>query len=130
MNKKLLLGIILLVVIILTITLLVIFRDTSSKQLELTYETNGGVPYKWEYVIADEDIVTFVKSYVVKDENKGGMVGAPIHTNYVFKGLKEGVTTITFRYVSITDGEITKEEKNTIKVDKDNNVSLVTYTDK
>ena len=57
--------------------------------LELTYETNGGVPYEWKYEIKDESIAKFVKSYVVEDKNKDGLVGAPISTNYVFKGLKK-----------------------------------------
>ena len=73
------------------------------KQIELTYTSNGGVPYRWEYEIEDESIIECVKTYVIKDENKGGRVGAPIYTNYVFKGLKKGTTTITFRYVNIID---------------------------
>jgi len=99
--------------------------DESSKTLELTYNTNGGVPYEWKYEIEDSSIVKFVKSYVVEDKNKDGMVGAPISTNYVFKGLKKGKTTITFKYVSMTDGTVDKEEKVTIKVDKNKNISLV-----
>ena len=95
-----------------------------NKQLELTYTTNGGVPYKWEYEISDTSIVEFVKSYVIEDKNDG-MVGAPISTNYVFKGLKKGNTTIIFRYVSIIDGSIDKEEKINVKVDKNKNLSLV-----
>jgi len=95
-----------------------------NKQLELTYTTNGGVPYKWEYEISDTSIVEFVKSYVIEDKNDG-MVGVPISTNYVFKGLKKGDTTIIFRYVSIIDGSIDKEEKINVKVDKNKNLSLV-----
>ena len=95
-----------------------------SKELELTYKSNGGVPYEWKYEIEDPSIVEFVKSYVIEDKNKEGMTGAPISTNYVFKGLKEGTTVVTFKYVSIVDGSIDKEEKNTIKVDKYKNISL------
>ena len=47
-----------------------------------------------------------------------------IDINYVFKGLKEGKTTIIFKYVSL-DGEVVKEEKQTVKVDKNKNISLV-----
>ena len=53
------------------------------------------------------------------------MVGAPIKRKYVFKGLKEGTTTIIFRYVSITDGKVSEEEINNIKVDKNKNISLI-----
>ena len=95
------------------------------KQLELTYEINAGIPFKWEYEIEDETIVEFVKSYVIRDDNKGGKVGASVYTNYVFKGLKEGTTTITFKCVSITgEHENTKEIHHKVKVDKDLNISL------
>lgn len=95
-----------------------------NKQLELTYKTNGGVPYKWEYEISDTNIVEFVKSYVLEDKNDD-RVGAPISTNYVFKGLKKGETTIIFRYVSIIDESIDREEINNVKVDKNKNLSLI-----
>ena len=100
MNKKIIIIVSLLLLVIIVIGVK-IFKDDSA--LELTYETNGGVPFKWEYQIEDESIVEYVKLYVVKDENKNGKVGAPIYTNYVFKGLKKGTTTITFRYVNIID---------------------------
>ena len=95
------------------------------KQLELTYEINAGIPFRWEYEIEDESIVKFVKSYVVKDENTGGKVGAPVYTNYVFEGLKEGTTTITFKYVNFADNYVSGERKHIVKVDKDNNISLI-----
>ena len=38
---------------------------------------------------------------------------------------EEGTTTITFKYVNITNGSITKEEKNIVKVDRNKNISLV-----
>ena len=122
MNKKIIIivSLLLLVIIVIGIKL---FKDDSV--LELTYETNGGVPFKWEYQIEDESIVEYVKSYVVKDENKNGKVGAPIYTNYVFKGLKKGTTTITFRYVNIIDNSISTEEIINIKVDSNKKISLV-----
>ena len=129
MKKKLVLGIVILAIIVLAVVGIIIFKNVTPKKLELTYETNGGVPYRWEYVIDDESVVAFVKSYEVKNENKGGKVGAPIATNYVFKGLKEGTTMITFRYVSITDGTVDKEELIPVRVDKDKNLSLYGYID-
>ena len=123
MNKKIiLLSGILVFVILLFIGIKLI--DSSSKTLELTYKTNGGVPYKWEYEIEDEEVVKFIKSYVVKDENKNGKVGAPIYTNYVFKGLKKGTTTIKFKYISIVDQQEIKEEVINIKVDGNKNISM------
>ena len=124
MKKKIVIG---LVVLILLIVFGIVIKTciNSKKMLELTYKTNGGVPYNWEYEIKDKSIVECVKTYVVKDENKGGKVGAPIYTNYVFKGKKKGMTTITFRYISVIDGSISNEEKINVKVDKNNNIAIV-----
>ncbi len=104
MNKFVLITI----VVILTVCVLFFvlkkepFLEKDPKVLELTYEINAGIPFKWEYEIEDESIVKFVKSYVLKDENTGAKAGASVYTNYVFEGLKEGTTTITFKTVSIT----------------------------
>ena len=118
-----------LLLLLVVVGIIILDNMKSAKILELTYKTNGGVPYEWQYVIDDDTIVSFVKSYEIDNQNDGTIVGAPIYINYVFKGLKEGVTTITFKYVSIVDGSVSKEEKNTIKVDKNNNISLVAYND-
>lgn len=123
MNKKVLLIIGVVVLIIGAIIGIII--NNSSKVLELTYKTNGGVPFKWEFEIEDESVVEFVKTHDIKDENKGGKVGAPIYTNYVFKGLKKGNTTITFKYVSIIDGSVSSKETLNVKVDGKKNISLV-----
>lgn len=96
------------------------------KQIELKFETNGGVPYEWQYGIEDETIAKFVKSYEVENKNDGTMVGAPIVLAFVFEGVNEGTTTIRFKYVNITDGSLDKEEEYLVKVDKDKNISLVT----
>jgi len=129
MNKKvlILIGIIVVLLIGGVIISLNIF-DESSKILELTYKQNAGIPYKWEYKIEDESIVKFVKSYVVEDDNKDGKVGAPIYTNYVFKGIKKGTTTITFKFINITNNKVEKEEVNKVKVDEFGNISLVIET--
>ena len=124
-KKLIVVGIILIIVILIT-GIILIWQGKSSKQLELTYKINAGIPFNWEYEIADPSIVEFVKSYQIKNENKGSIVGAPIYTNYVFEGLKEGKTTITFKLVNITDGTIDKEEKYFIKVDNNKNILLIT----
>ena len=134
MNVRLLICI--LIVVIMCLLLLFINngsngkKSNTSKQLELTYKTNAGVPFNWEYEIEDDKIVKFVRSYVVKDENKGGIVGAPVYTNYVFKGLKKGRTTITFKYVNFVDGKVANVEKNIIVVDDNNNISLAKNNNK
>ena len=123
MNYKIIIGI---SVLVIGVLLFFMWPKKSSKELELTYEINAGIPYKWVYEIEDPTIIEFVKSYVLKDDNTGSIVGASVYTNYVFKGLKEGVTTITFKCISITDEtDIWKEEKTKVKVDKDGNISIV-----
>jgi hypothetical protein len=128
MNKYVLIGVgvVAIVTIIFASKILIKKVDNSSKQLELTYEINAGIPFRWEFEIEDDSIVEFKKSYVIRDDNKGGLVGGKIVTNYVFVGKKEGVTKVTFKYVNFTDDNYpTKEEVHKIKVDKDKNISLV-----
>ena len=120
--------VILLIVVIMFISIKSIMKNNTinPKELEITKEINAGIPFKWEYSIEDESIVKFEKSYVIRDDNKGGIVGASVYTNYVFKGLKEGTTKITFKFVSITednyDGTVNVYN---VKVDKDLNIYLI-----
>ena len=123
MNYKIIIGI---CVLLVGVLLFFMWPKKSGKELELTYELNAGIPYKWVYEIEDPSVTEFVRSYVLKDDNTGSIVGASVYTNYVFKGLKEGFTTITFKCISITDeADVWKEEKTKVKVDKDNNISIV-----
>ena len=126
MNKKVIVIIGIILVVLFTITTIVISKTfNTSKKLELTYETNAGVPYKWEYEIEDPTIVKFYKKYEIENKNKNSLVGGKISTNYVFKGLRRGKTTITFKYIDIRTKEVEKEEKLNVKVDKFRNISLV-----
>ncbi len=126
MNKKVMIGIGIIFFSALFVVLkIVIPSTTGSKELELTYKTNGGVPYKWEYKIEDESIVEFVKTKDVTSESDKELTGGPVYINYIFKGLKEGKTTIIFKYINITDNSIEKEEKVEVKVDKYKNISLI-----
>lgn len=125
MKKKIILIILFVIGFGLGLTAYLLNVNNSSKVLELTYQTNGGVPYKWEYEIGDESIVQFVETKDITSEDDKELVGGPVYINYIFKGLKEGKTTITFKYVSVIDGSIEKEEKLNIKVDNHKNISLV-----
>lgn len=135
MSKKIIIGITIVVAVVLLLILVLIgikyIVKEDTKKLEITKEINAGIPFKWEYVIEDESIVKLEKSYVLRDDNKNGMVGASVYTNYVFKGLKEGKTTVIFKFVSITDEDYpSEEEKYNIRVDKDLNISLVAIDEK
>lgn len=52
-------------------------------------------------------------------------MGAPVITNYVFKGLKEGRTVIIFKYVNFVNNIVDKTEEHEVIVDKVLNISLV-----
>lgn len=128
MNKKILIIIGILILLVIGMVIFLLTKHTSTpKELELIYKKSAGIPFKWEYEIKDPTIVEFVDSYVVKDENKDGKVGAPVYTKYVFKGIKKGKTTITFKLVSITNDDYPSEEDiNTVIVDDDLNIKLIT----
>lgn len=124
MNIKILFVIIIIGTVII-ITRTKPLNDSLSKTIEISYETNYSLPFRYEYEIKDEDIVELVKKYTTDDTNGEIIDGAPVTTHYVFKGLKEGETTITFKSVSVENGSITWKEKKYIKVDKDNNISII-----
>jgi hypothetical protein len=97
------------------------FKKNNPKELRLNYEISAGIPYKWEYEIKDESIVKFNGFRVTRDDNKGGKVGGKVAKDYIFVGLKEGETTITFRFVYIS-GRVENEEVHHVIVDKDLNI--------
>ena len=127
MNIKVIIGVVVLVILcgISFIFGLLYFNKKFSKELEITYKISAGIPFRWEFEIEDESVVEFVKSYVLKDENTGGKVGAPVYTNYVFKGLKKGKTTIVFKCVNFTEDRVTSERRHTVIVDENLNISSV-----
>ena len=127
MDKKYLIIIGIVLVIVVGVILFFIFKDNSSdnssKTLELTYQTSKGIPYRWEYEIEDESIVKLDRSFV-DDKNKR-QKGGIVYNHYVFSGLKEGKTKIRFKYVEFTKDRVEKEEVVNVKVDKFKNISLV-----
>ena len=114
------------VAIVVGVGLLIYFSMFKGKEeLEITKSISAGIPFKWEVEVENKNIVKYVRSYVVKDENTGGLVGAKVHTNYVFKGLSQGETYIIFKFVNFTNNEVTNEDKYLVKVDDNLNISLV-----
>lgn len=100
-------------------------NEEKKGRVELVYKINAGIPFKWIYEIEDESIVKFEESYQIRNDNIDGRSGGAIETKYVFKGIKEGTTTITFKYVSIDGDKLYEEYKHVVKVDKDNNATLI-----
>ena len=117
--------VIVILAVVTSIAMILANQNKGKKEVEITMDINAGIPFKWEYKISDEKIVKFVKQYVKEDNNKDGMVGAKVSTNYVFEGLKEGKTQVIFSFVDITDGTISKQEIYTLKVDKNKNIEIV-----
>ena len=100
MNKKVLIVIgIVFIIILLFVFKFMMIKTKGSKTLELTYKTNGGVPYKWEYKIDNESIVQFVETKNITPDKYKNLDGGPVYINFVFKGIKKGKTTITFKYI-------------------------------
>lgn len=129
MNSKIMIGIVVVIIISIVVLYLVFFKNNkiinNPKQLELTYEINAGIPFRWEVEVDDESIVKFVRKYVVRDDNKGGIVGASIYTNYVFEAVGEGETIIRFKCVNFADNYVSSEKEHKVKVDKGLRISLI-----
>lgn len=121
MKKRL----IIIILLILILSIITFFKVRSLYRLELVYKNNAGIPYEWQYEIEDKSIVKLDKCYVVKGENKIGKTGAPIHTKYVFKGLKKGNTKIKFKYVNFVDKKVIKEDVYNVKVESNKRIYLV-----
>lgn len=126
MNKKVLIVIgIVFIIILLFVFKFMMIKTKGSKTLELTYKTNGGVPYKWEYKIDNESIVQFVETKNITPDKYKNLDGGPVYINFVFKGIKKGKTTITFKYINIVNKSVEKEETVTVKVDRYKNIYLI-----
>ncbi len=122
MKKNLLIIIGIITIVVISIIVILNLKNESSKQLEITVTTNGGVPYEWKYQIKDESIVKYVKDYVVNQDED--IEGGIIEKNFVFEGLKQGETTIKLQYVSVIDESVTKEKIYNIRVDANKNISV------
>ena len=98
------------------------------KELEITYEVNSGIPFRWEYEIKNGKIVEFVKESFINDNKDKTICGAPINHVYLFKGIKKGKTKIIFKYHNFADDYIDEEDIYDVVVDKDMNISIVNKT--
>lgn len=90
---------------------------------EIVVEESGSIPYSWEYSIADKEIVEY--STTKEDANNDSeMIGNATKVHYIFKGLKEGRTTIKFELKSVTDNEVTETKTYEVIVDKNLNITI------
>ena len=124
-SKYIIIGLLLIVTIFIIYFIICSFNGET---LELTYTLNAGTSYEYEVYIDDENVVKLDRSYVIENKNINGLVGAPVSTNYVFKGYKRGSSKVVFKLVNTTDGKVEKEEEHILKVDYFKNVSEVVVT--
>ena len=93
-------------------------------QTEITYKISAGIPFRWEVEVEDESIIKYVEKYVLKDENVGGLCGAPVYINYVFEGIKEGETKVIFKCYNFADDYVSVEEEYIGIVDSNNKITI------
>jgi predicted secreted protein len=102
-----------------------LYNDTNTNELEIIYKINAGIPFRWDFEVADKDIVEFVKKEVVRNDNVGAICGAPVYTKYVFKGLKKGKTNIIFKYVYFDDESVRIKDNYSVVVDDNLDIKIV-----
>ena len=111
----------LIIIILLTLCIFLTGCGKTSSN-EIVLNTNGGVPYVWEYEIEDASIINIDK--VEDKELNPGTNGGVIEKHYYFKGMKKGTTTITFNYNDTRDNKIKETKKYKVIVDKNLNVKI------
>lgn len=105
-------------------------KNKKTKKLEIVYDMNSGIPFRWEYEIKDNTICEFVESKSVGEKTKVPICGGKVETTYIFKGLKEGKTKIIFKLVNFADNYLSEINEYNIEVDKDNNITLLSKKEK
>ena len=111
--RKIIAGVI---VILFVSSMILGLNHKDGRTVEIVLRTNGGVPYKWEYVIEDD---TIIKCKKVRTESKDSNIdGGIIYQYYSFEGLKEGTTTILFEYKDILEQSVNERKKYNVSVDE------------
>lgn len=122
-NKTLISLLILIICIGAVITFFVLNSSYETYTIsEIMLETNGGVSSNWEYVIADPNVIGYKEKKSV-DKNPGSE-GGKIEEHYIFEGLKEGKTTIKFKYINFITNKVQETKTYYAEVDKDLNITI------
>ena len=117
-NKKT----IIIVGIILVILAVFIVLINSKKVNEVVLKTKGGVSYLWEYMIENDGIIELEEKE--SEEKTRNVIGGEKEQHFVFKGLKEGTTTITFDHRNIVENNVTNTKKYKVTVNKKLEVNI------
>ena len=72
--------------------------------VDLYFPSNPTTGYSWEFSVADSDVLE-VRDQYFADSGDLGMTGAGGTHWFHFNGLREGTTSVTFRYVRAWEPE-------------------------
>ena len=78
------------------------------KTLEIRLEENPSTGYSWVMVISNENVVEVVKDEYIAGKNIPGASGEHV---WIFKGLEEGETQISFSYLRPWEEDSEIDEK-------------------
>lgn len=133
MKKGIIFGIIILAIVIIGICIGVKSPDKSNsnqtnisdRTAEVVVESQGSIPYDWEYTIADTSIIKFKETKeVTNDDSEEVMLGGGKEQRYIFEGLKEGTTTIKFELKSFVSTDVAETKNFDVSVDKNLKVTI------
>ena len=133
MKKGIISGIIILAIVIIGICIGTKSPDKSNsnqtnisdRTAEVVVESQGSVPYDWEYTIADTSIIKFKETKeVTNDDSEEVMLGGGKEQRYIFEGLKEGTTTIKFELKSFVSTDVAETKNFDVSVDKNLKVTI------
>lgn len=133
MKKGIISGIIILAIVIIGICIGVKSPDKSNsnqtnisdRTAEVVVESQGSIPYDWEYTIADTSIIKFKETKeVTNDDSEEVMLGGWKEQRYIFEGLKEGTTTIKFELKSFVSTDVAETKNFDVSVDKNLKVTI------
>lgn len=117
-HKKIILS----VVALLLALGIMVYYYLDKEKATIAVQTNGGVPYEWQYELSKDDIISVKETS--KEHNKN-VAGGVVDIKYIITPLKEGTTMMELKYINITDNSIDKMKKYRIKVDKYMHLSIV-----
>ena len=85
---------------------------------------NSSTGYVWQYSIKDESVVKVAEEKFEPDDKTGELDGSGGTYTWLFEGLKNGQTEITFNYLRPWESEVLESVTYVVTVDSDLNVVI------
>lgn len=85
---------------------------------------NSSTGYIWQYSIKDENVVKVAEEKFEPDDKTGELDGSGGTYTWLFEGLKNGQTEITFNYLRPWESEVLESVTYVVTVDSDLNVII------